>query len=98
MAHEVQCKNNIIVVLFLANCGHPELQLLSTNDSVPRRPRVDGSDDILPLEGNTISFSCPPGLALIGPNSVTCTENGEWEPDPRRLLCAGKSCNVLHLL
>ena len=73
----------------IANCGHPESQLLSTNDSVPR---VDGLDDILPIGGSTVTFSCPPGLVLIGLNSATCTENGEWEPDLSELMCTGKSC------
>ena len=31
------------------------------------------------LEGATITFSCPPGKTLTGPNMTTCMENGEWE-------------------
>ena len=62
--------------------------MLSTNDSVPR---VDASDDILSIEGSTVRFSYPPGLSLIGPNSATCTENGEWKPDFSELMCIGKS-------
>ena len=50
------------------------------NDSIPN---IEGYDDTIPVEGTTISFSCPPGLVLIGPNSATCTEDGEWEPDPK---------------
>ena len=41
----------------------------------------------LPVEGSTIMFSCPPGMDLIGSNSATCMENGEWEPDPSGLMC-----------
>ena len=41
------------------------------------------------LEGTILIFSCPPGMQLIGSNitiaTVTCMENGEWEPDPREL-------------
>ena len=37
------------------------------------------------LEGVNITFSCHGGL--IGPNSATCTGNGEWEPDPREVNC-----------
>ena len=55
-------------------------------DSVPK---VLGSDG-LPVEGNTIRFSCPPGLVIVGPDSATCTEDGEWEPDPSGLWCEGK--------
>ena len=50
-------------------------------------PSVVGYDDIVPVEGSTVSFTCPPGLALTGPNSATCTGNGEWEPDPREIMC-----------
>ena len=41
------------------------------------------------LEGLNVSFSCPPGLELNGPNTTTCMENGEWEPDPFKLKCEG---------
>ena len=52
------------------------------NDTVPR---VDGM--ILTFEGSTVSFSYPPGFVLIGPDSATCTGNGEWELDTRRIMC-----------
>ena len=32
------------------------------------------------MKGTTLGFECPPGYVLIGPNTTTCTENGEWEP------------------
>ena len=54
-----------------------------SNDSVPNIEGYDG----LSVEGSTIRFSCPPGLVLSGSNSATCTVNGEWEPDPRQLIC-----------
>ena len=43
--------------------------------------------DSVQMEGCTIIFSYPPGLGLTGPNSATCTGNGEWEPDPSWLTC-----------
>ena len=50
-------------------------------------------DDRQPaLEGTTVSFSCPPGLVLAGPNTTTCMENGEWEPDPTNIKCKGHLC------
>ena len=52
------------------------------NDTVPR---VDGM--ILTFEGSTVSFSCPPGFVLTGPDSATCTGNGEWELDSRKIMC-----------
>ena len=71
--------------IIVANCGDPEV-LPTANDSVPAPSIEDYSG--LPIEGSTIRLSCPPGLKLIdGPNSAICTENGEWEPDPSRLMC-----------
>ena len=43
-----------------------------------------------PRDGDSVVLSCPPGLALTGPNLTTCMENGEWEPDPRHAACRGK--------
>ena len=47
-------------------------------------------DNDIPVEGYTITFSCSPGLELIGPSSATCTGNGEWGPDLSGLMCNGK--------
>lgn len=43
-------------------------------------------------EGSIVLFSCPSGLILTGPNSSTCVQNGEWEPDPDLIKCNG--CSV----
>ena len=42
------------------------------------------------LEGTNATFSCPPGLVLLGPTTSTCIGIGEWEPDPRQVKCSGK--------
>ena len=80
----------------IANCGHPESLFTASNDSDYRHsaPKVVGYNDLPILEGSNITFSCPPGLELIGPNSSTCAENGEWKPDPRGLLCNDSSSNT----
>ena len=39
------------------------------------------------LEGEIITFTCPTGAILGGPNSSMCARNGEWEPDPRVVEC-----------
>ena len=57
----------------------------SNNDS-RSVPNIDGCDG-LPVEGSTVAFSCPPGLKLIRPTSATCIKNGEWQPDPKGLVC-----------
>ena len=55
------------------------------NDSIPR---VIGYDDLqLASEGSMVTFSFPLGRELVGPNSATCTRNGEWGPDPRGVMC-----------
>ena len=65
-----------MLMLFIATCGYKEL-LTTINDSIIRVL----SDNRLPVEGSTVTFSCPPGMEQIGlgSNSVTCTDNGEWE-------------------
>ena len=69
----------IIITSRAANCGYPDLLLWRiTNDSVPDFEGYDG----LPIDGSTVRFSCPNELALIGPNSATCTENGKWKLSP----------------
>ena len=74
---------SIFVIITIANCGYPSLLPSIDNNSIPRINSYDG----LSIEGSTIRFSCLPGLMLIGPNSATCTENGEWEPDPGGVMC-----------
>ena len=41
------------------------------------------------VEGSQATFSCPSGLVLTGPNSSTCTDSGQWEPDPLISTCRG---------
>ena len=53
-----------------------------------RAVNYDKSD--LPTEqGTTINLICPPATSFMitGQNSITCMENGEWEPDPTSILC-----------
>ena len=42
------------------------------------------------LEGDNITFICPTGVILSGPNSSACMGNGEWEPDPRVVNCTSE--------
>ena len=56
-----------------------------------RRPIVvvSGSQDSPPIEGQLITYTCPPGFTLTGPNGSVCTGNGEWEPNPGKVDCIG---------
>ena len=76
------------VIIVIVNCGYPELPPTESdsNDSVPRVVSTQYHND-QPIEGSTITFSCPPGLVLIGPNLATCMDNGEWEPVLSGLIC-----------
>ena len=48
------------------------------------------SSGVVPFRVESIvTFNCPFGLALTGPNTSTCMENGEWKPDPRNVMCKG---------
>ena len=47
------------------------------------------------LEGENITFSCPIGLVMIGPNSATCMKSGEWKPDPSVVICTGGSIIIV---
>ena len=78
-----------LLSLCVANCGHPEMLFTVRNDSdlVPKVAFV-GTDDLIPVEGTTVTFSCPSGFELIGPHTATCRENGIWEPDPSGLICS----------
>ena len=49
-----------------------------------------GSQEILHREGQFITYTCPPGFILTGPNASVCTGNREWEPDPGQVDCIGE--------
>ena len=66
---------------------------MDSNDSVPNVVGFD--NDFIPVEGIVIIFSCPPGLVLNGSNTAICMENGEWEPDPSRLICTDSAGNII---
>ena len=64
------------------NCGNPVAQ-------VNNFTTVIGYKDPA-VEGANVTFTCLPGLVLTGPNTTTCMENGEWEPDPIEVNCTGE--------
>ena len=71
-------------------CATPIYSGAMMEDSLVR-VAADIESDIV-LGGANITFTCPAGLVLTGPNTSTCMENGEWEPDLhtlRQLKCKG---------
>lgn len=65
-------------------CEHP---FRSTGDSFSKITN-NYTEPAVPL--TVVSLGCPPGSFLSWPDKVMCNEQGEWEPDPRKL-----SCNAL---
>jgi hypothetical protein len=71
------------LLLYAVTCDLPS-QLLEQPVLVDAR-----SQEIPHREGQFIMYTCPTGFVLNGSNASVCTENGEWEPDPRELDCIG---------
>ena len=77
-------------IIIIVNCGSPSL---------------DGSVLIMgltnvSLDGDMVTFSCSSGLVLTGPSMSICMGNGEWEPEPREVVCKGdnESSNSIIIL
>ena len=86
MVSSVYSQDNCVIryhkqYITIGQCGN--LQLGVTNNS---KPSLMYSDLHL-IEGTMVDFICPPGLILNGTMSVTCTGNGEWEPEPQDVSC-----------
>ena len=79
-----------VLLLHAVNCGLPS-QLLHHPVTV-----VTGSRDYPLMEGQFITYTCPPGFVLTGPNASVCTGNGEWEPDPGEVDCIGNNYAQQH--
>ena len=82
--------HNLIKLNFVANCGN--LAAKVKNQSTLTIEYYDYP--ALDVEGASVTFACPPGLMLSGPNASTCMGNGEWEPDPRDVECKSKLINT----
>ena len=63
-------------------CDYPLEERINSSSSV----QVIGYSSPA-LEGTFIMLQCPPEQTLVGQVSITCMENGEWEPDPRYAVC-----------
>ena len=46
------------------------------------------------VEGTSITINCLPGLVLVGPSTLVCMGNGEWEPDPIEVACTEKTTST----
>ena len=79
---------HIIILLqyHAVSCTYPLTQLLHDPVVV-----VSGSQDSPPIEGQFITYTCPPGFSLTGPSTSVCMGNREWEPDPGEVDCIGNN-------
>ena len=57
--------------------------LLISDDSVIAMGHIN-----LAVTGTVVTFSCPPGMMLNGPDSVMCTHTGQWEPTLSEVNCS----------
>ena len=46
--------------------------------------------------GSTVQYQCNPRLVLLGHGVVTCSEEGDWNPDPTELTCKGESAGIVY--
>ena len=67
-----------------ANCRYPP----DLNQAVISSVSGSSNVDVI-VEGTFITFKCFDGSVPTGPNISTCMEDGEWSPDPRKVLCTG---------
>ena len=75
-----------------AKCPNVLHQLGQAQDNI----QVIGYSDPA-LEGTVVTLECSsPNLVHMGPNTTTCMGNGEWEPDPRDMNCAGEIVRFCH--
>ena len=71
-----------ILIPHAVTCGYPPL-----HDPVAV---VSGSQDSPPIEGQFVTYTCPTGFILTGPNASVCTGKREWEPDYGQVDCIGE--------
>ena len=81
----------IIFTHIIVTCDYPPAQLLHHPVVM-----VTGSQDNPTIEGQFITYTCPHGFVLTGPNASVCTENREWEPDPGQVECIGDTTITQH--
>ena len=84
MVSEIDLQWVILMIYFIVKC-------VNLNVLINEHLIIKASDDDQPSKVNTsLSFSCKsPERVLTGPNSTTCMDDGNWEPDPKDVECKG---------
>ena len=80
-----------IIMSYTVACEHPVF-----NKSVGSSLYVlNFLNELAVRVGTTVSFNCSePGQVLVGLNTATCMENGEWVPDPSLLQMNCKGSDI----
>ena len=82
---ELNINNEQLLYILSAKCEFPLHHLSATGGNSVQTT----VDRVPPLEGSNVTFSCPPAFVLVGANSSTCSNEGQWEPDPKEVSCKG---------
>ena len=82
-------------MLHAVRCANP-FRGVMREDSVKLVAYSGDKESDIFVEGGNVTFTCPSGLVLTGPNTSTCMGNGEWEPDLHtgQLSCKGDMKNI----
>ncbi|XP_012662093.1 apolipoprotein R-like isoform X2 [Otolemur garnettii] len=65
-----------------AQCLKPEIE--NGKLSVDENQYVEHENIAIPnhyIESENVTVQCDPGYAVVGPQTITCTENGTWYPE-----------------
>ena len=60
---------------------------ITTKVMEPVKFEFSNKEHVISVNGDSILFECSPGKTLIGPNTTTCMEDGQWYPDPGEVEC-----------
>ncbi len=73
-------KHTCIVSIYIVHCSLP---VEPSNGAIVDYEILN--DTV--LEGTVLTYQCDNGLLLTGPNTITCTNDGVWSPEPETILC-----------
>ncbi len=82
---------NSFSLTFIANCtvpsepGNGRISAFHTDGSV-----LDyGQLNVTVLAFTQLHYLCDKQFTLIGPSTITCTTEGQWNSDPENIMCLG---------
>ena len=80
-----------MIIYFKVTCENPLF-----NQSVGSSLHVVGYNKPSVI-GTSVTFNCSdPGKILVGPNTATCMNDGQWQPHPNQLQMSCKGIMSVH--